>query len=493
MKRAVTVLEVAETAVWAELAAQVPLEEHLAEALGPIRRVVKPSFEKEVVPKLVAQGQRVLIRYARRDRAEVEASTHALEQIVAGLPADAQRVLASAQHHALDGIVLGAHAWDPEVDAASVRILHGAGLLDDIADEGHVPYAGRYRLNPDLRPAPPIPYDFSDAAMEETDDLEEAKPGPLGLLHDLASLAAAIEHVGPHRTQGGTLAKADGKRLGARLGADLDRGLEEDPRWARALRGLEALHVVSMDPFERALHLDLGLETTLSGDAAEAVDHLIHRMVERDLHGVVPAVREALRQAGEGALDELVFLEVLREQHRDVIFPMWRRKGLRVYPQIGDESPRAYDDEAFELVEVPMVRVLLSKLVRLGLIRRAPGVFAGTRDGRVWARVATLPSPPIWVTGDLEIVVPPDAITPWERYQLERLGRCLARDVVDRYRIERAGLEKWLSTHDLDEALDLLARRCPGVPTTVQDTLRTWAKTALRVVLVRGVVIEDEP
>lgn len=490
VKRAVSVLEVAEPAVWAELEARVPLAAHVGEALGPTRRVALPSFDKEVMPKLEAQGQRVLVRYARRAAAEIEAATHALEATIAGLPEEARRVLHAAQHHALDGIVLGAHAWDPEADAPSIRVLHGAGLLDDLPEEPAPPYHGRYRLHPDLPPPPAIPYDWSDAVMDETEDLDAPKAGPVGLLHDLASLAAAIEQTRPHRTHAGTIAKADEKKLAARLGAKLDKGLEADDRWGRALRGLEALKVVSMDPFERELHLDLGLETTLTGDTPDAVDQLVHRLVEPDLHGVVPAVREALRQAGEGALDELVWMELLREQHREVIFPAWKRGGKRVYPLVPGEPPRPYDDDGWEDVETPMLRALLVRLTKLGLLRRAPGVIAATADGRVWARAKALPTPPVWLTGDLELMVPPDSVTPWERFQLERLGRCLSRDVVDRYRLERKNLETWLSTHDVEEALALLRRRCPGVPATVEDTLRTWASSALRVVLVRGVVLE---
>ena len=68
-------------------------------------------------------------------------------------------------------------------------------------------------------------------------------------------------------------------------------------------------------------------------------------------------------------------------------------------------------------------------------------------------------------------VVPPDAVTPWERFQIERLGR-------------------WLATHELDEALDLLRRRCPAVPPVVEDTLRQWARGATRIVLTTGIVVE---
>jgi hypothetical protein len=65
--------------------------------------------------------------------------------------------------------------------------------------------------------------------------------------------------------------------------------------------------------------------------------------------------------------------------------------------------------------------------------------------------------------------------------------------VVDRYRLEREGLAQWLSTHELPEALDLLARRCPAVPDTVENTLRAWEAAATRVVLTHGVLLPSNP
>ena len=123
------------------------------------------------------------------------------------------------------------------------------------------------------------------------------------------------------------------------------------------------------------------------------------------------------------------------------------------------------------------------------LIRRAPGVFAGTPDGRRWAGLGATQPPPVWVTSDLELMVPPDAVTPWERFQLERLGVCLSRDVVDRYRLQRPALKRWLATHDIDEAIELLGRRAPGLPTGVVHTLESWARSETRICLVRGVLL----
>lgn len=481
--RAVTVVEVAEPSVWDELAAMTSLDAHLGESLSPTRRVALPSFERVVVPALRSRGLVVLARYAT-----LPPPTPVPEAVLDHLPANVLRVLHAAQRHAVDGVLLGLHAWDPEGDRDRVRALLGAGLIEVIPDEGAEPFLGRYRLNPGLPPPPAVPYDFEEAVMDETDDLDAARPGPVALLHDLAALAAAIGVVLPKRTQSGTVARTDTKRLSERLGMALD-DLDKDARWGRALRSLEALHVVATDPATRELHLEQGLEPTLAGDTAEAIDHLVERLIEADLRAMLPAVRKALLQAGAGAIDEVVFLELLRDQHREVVFPEWRTGGA-FYPHLGDVTPRPYTDDAFEVIEGGMFRALLNRLARLGLVRKATGVFAATADGRVWAGVTAVHAPPVWVGSDLEVIVPPDAITPWERYQMERIGRCVARDVVDRYRLERAGVEGWLTTHAIDDALALLRRRAPAVPPTVEETLRGWARSAERVVVVRGVLID---
>jgi len=490
----VSVLRVETPALWEELAAHVDLDGLTERCLDETTRVMTPDFDREALPALREAGVRVLVRYARRDAATEAAEREDLRQRVDALPAWTRSVLHRAQRHALDDVVIGTQAWDPEHHAAEVRALFGAGLLAPLPGEDAPPLLGRYRLHPDLPPPPEPAWDFTEAVMDETDDLEPPRePGPVALLHDLASLAAALLHVVPRRTHKETLAIADGRRLGRRLGdTALSRHgrFAEIPRWTLALRALEALGAVSMDPIARTLHLDLALESTLRGATPDAVDRFVHRLVERDLHVVVPAVREALRQAGPGAIDEVVFLDLLREQDREILFVPWRREGATVYPDPAGLGTRPWDDEAWDAVEAPLVDALLARLVRLGVIRRAPGVFAGTPDGRRWAGALDHPHPPVWVTSDLELMVPPDSLTPWERFQLERLGRCLARDVVDRYRLDREGLEQWLSTHELEEALGLLARRCPGVPASVVDTLEAWAASARRVVLTRGELVE---
>jgi hypothetical protein len=172
------------------------------------------------------------------------------------------------------------------------------------------------------------------------------------------------------------------------------------------------------------------------------------------------------------------------------VFTRWHRQGGWVYPNVTGDTWIPFDRDHFDIVEAGLLRALLRTLSRVGLIVRANGVFAATPDGLLWARGAPEHAPPVWISSDLEVLVPPRAVTPWERYQLERLGRCLSRDVVDRYALERAGLETWLATHELEDALALLRRRCPSVPATVVGTLTSWAGSATRFVLTRGVLVE---
>jgi hypothetical protein len=483
--RTTALLEVADPATWDELAAVVPLEQHTVEVLSPSQRRVDAAFGREAVPALSARGVPVLVRFARRSAGQADDDTAEVARTVAALSGRARRLLHTVQRHAIDGRVLTTAFDQDELvgEPAVLRELLGAGLIERHGSEDDPEDALRLLLHPDLPAPPEVPYDLEDAVMESPDDLEPPTPGPVPLLHDLAALAAAIDAERPKRTLQGSLAAADTRRLARRLAVPIDGRLEDDPRWGRALRALEALGVVSADFVSRELALDLGLERVLAGTTEDAVDRLVHRLVEPDLRSAIPAVRAALRQAGEGAVDDVVFLELLFEQHRDVLFTPWDRGAEQTYP---GEGLRAFDREGWDRIEVPLVHKLLKRLARLGVVRLAPGVFAATADGRRWARATGQPLPPVWVSSDLEVVVPPDGLTPWERFQLERLGRCLGRDVVDRYRLEREALAGWLRVHTVDEALELLARRCPALPATAAETLRAWGRSASRVVLTHG-------
>lgn len=488
--KAVSVLEVAHPSVWAEIAAAVAIDEHVEERLDDLRVVVRPSFLAAALPGLQEHGVDVLVRYARRRG--VAEDTASLQERVDGLRIEVRRILYSAQRHAHDRVVRGFHAWDPVADAASVGTLHAAGLISRDPEDPTPGWVARFRLHDDLPPAPPLPLDFAEAVMEETDDLSEPLPGPAALLQDMAGLAAAITATTPKRTHAGSLARADARRLGRRLGVPIlaEEGLfENHPRWSRALQGLEALGAVSADPIQRNLFLDLGAEDLLGGGTSAAVDRLIRRLIPWDLHPLLDGIREALRQAGDEALDEAIVLEVLHEQARELLFPAWNREGGPVYPHVDGERTRPYDDDGWDRVEARLIEKALKSLVRLGLVRRAPGIFAATNDGRAWADV--LPeAATLWCGSDLELVVPPGGLTPWERFQLERLTTCLGRDVVDRHRLDRAALTAWLATHELDDALELLQRRCLAVPGAVVETLEQWAQSAQRVVLTRGVLLE---
>jgi hypothetical protein len=475
--RVVSVLEVAEASLWSAVRAAVDLDAHVVAWRSDLRCEVAPSF-RAVLPALAARGLGPLVKSARRPAPSASRGLPPAE-----LPRASLALLHRAQRHAVHGRFLDRHALDPEQEVAGLRPLLGAGwVIPDPADPRW------YALHPALPPPPPLVFDAADALLPPPDDLAPPRPGPHALLHDAASLAAAIAAVPVRRSVSGPLLKADEKRLAAHLG--IEGPVETAERWGRAFRALDALQVVSTDPITREVHLDLQLEVVLEGDAADAVQALLERLVEADLRPLLELVRAALHQAGEQAVDDVIFSDLVREQQRTVLFWPWSRDGERVYP--GDEG-RAFDDEGFDEVEARMIGVLLARLERLGVITRAPGVFAATPDGRVWARAPRSAAPPVWVTSDLEVVVPPDAVSPWERFQLERLGRCLGRDAVDRYRLERRPLEAWLRTHDLDEALGWLRRRAPGLPRSVEDTLRGWARAASRVVLWEGIVEESEP
>lgn len=485
MKRAVSLLEVAEPAIWSEI------EDVLGpyEVVDATHRRIDRAVERTLVEALRQRGLGVLVRYARHGEVDEEPPSEDRLQAIASVSPDARAVLHRAQRHARNRVVIGAHTWDPEADAPLVDALYGAGLLELIEHERPVAAReGRYRLPSDLPPPPPLSFDFAEAVLDAPDDLPAPGPGPVEVLHDMAALSAALVREPARRTQAGTIERASVKRLADRLASDALRSGSFDARWSRALTALEALGAVATDPLSRALHPEPGLERLLVGRTTDAVDRLVHRLVDPDLQAVLPAVRAALHEAGDGAVDEVIFLDILGTAHRDIIFTPWFRGGGFVYPGDREDRRLPWIPEAFERIEHRLIEDLLRVIERLGLVRRAPGVFASTPDGRLWADGEDPPSQPVWVTSDLEVWVPPASITPWERYQIERLGRCLARDVVDRYRLEKDDLVAWLATHELADAKALLERRAPALPAVVRDTLEAWNRSATRIVLTVGLV-----
>lgn len=485
-------LEVARPELWAELEAVVDLAPHVEEELSPTQRLVGPRLLAQVGTPLRQAGLAVLVKASRQPPVATEAS-EALAEAVAAQPLRARRLLQRAQRHARDGVVLGSRVWDPVFDGAPVRSLQGAGLIEALSSELE-PLWGPFRLVEGLPPPPPVVYDFSEAVMPRVDDLSEPGASLSQLLHDLASLTAALSHHRPRRTLAGSLDLATVRRVGKRLGEErmaAGEAFERFGRWARALRVMELLGAVSMDPISRELALEPGLEEVLEGTTAQAMGRLVRRLIDGDLHAALPAVKAALAEAGDGAVDEMIFVEELCAQHRDVLHGPWHRDGRDIYPAGGDAEALPFDDEGFERIEARQIHGLLKRLDRLGLVVRADGVFASTPDGRVWATGEGGAMPPVWVTSDLGMTVPPGSVTPWERYQLEQLGRCTRRDVVDTYALDRKGLERWLASHEVDEALELLARRCPGLPSTVRQTLEDWARSAERVVLRVGAAVSE--
>lgn len=496
MMRAVSLLKLADESILAEIERSIPIRGHLGER-HPEGWEVGPEFERAVLPEMQQRGIPVLVRYARQPKESPEASAEIAERI-ARLSPRARTLLYCAQRHAIGELFVGRHAWDALTDAPVVRELLSSALIAPGAPDGATELSrsegleGRMLLHPDLPKPPEIPYDLSDAAMPEPDDLAPRGPSLLALLHDIASLAAAIEAIGPKQTLAGSLAVTDAKRMRERLCVSGQGSIEHDARWGQAYRALQALSGCTIDPSTRRLVLDLGVEQTLSGSSEDAIDHIVHRLVDADQHSALPAVRAALRIAGSGAIDEVIFEDLLFSQHREILFSPWRRGSVPTYPSDGETDPRPFDRQGFDEIEVPLLQKMLARMQRLGVIRRAPGVFAGTEDGRRWAG-ADVPSvsapPPMWVGSDLEILVPPFAITPWERLQIERLSKPLSRDTVDRYRIDRASVAGWLRHHDIDEAVALLRRRCPALPDAVLRALNDFAREASRITLTRGVLI----
>lgn len=375
---------------------------------------------------------------------------------------------------------LGGRSWDPHAEASAISALIEAELIEITGDD----WLGTLRLAEDLPPPPPVPYDFEEALMPPTEDLEQPGPRLDAVLGDVAALAAAFAAHPPRRTLAGSLDVATMKRVGRLLA---DPGLTErgrlqdgDPRWLRALRLAELLGLVEQHEIDRQLRPTPALREALERPMAERYDDLLRRGTDPDLHPLLPPLRAALRQADTQAVDELIFLELLAAQHRDVLHSPWGQIGVRLYPQLPGELPLPYTDEAFAWIEGQAFEAVRDRAARLGLLRIAPGVFAATAAGRAWAGLPPVQAPPkLVLSPNLELLAPPGALPPWDRYRFEQLAPAVQRDVVDRHRVTRRSVRQWLQRWTIDDGLALLETHAAhGVPDNVSTTLRSWARAA---------------
>jgi len=385
------------------------------------------------------------------------------------------------QRRAVDGIIPGIRAWDPHAEARLIQALEAAELIAGLPTGDAPDGLGLYQLAEGLPPPPALVYDFEEAFMPAPDDLEGQPTTLASAEGDLAALAASYRQHPPRRTVKGTLDVATLKKVGARLAdarlAATGRLSEAHPRWLRAQAMLEVFGLLEQHPISRELWVTDDLRAWLDHPAGERYQRLALKVVDTDLRPLLPAIRAALTGAVAQAIDEVVFVDLLAEQHREVLFSPWGQVGLRTYPRLPGEDARIYDRDGFDHVEGHVLSHVLRRLARLGLLKTADGVFAATDEGRAWAGVAARhPRPPMLLSPDLSLVVPPGSLEPWERYLLERFAPATLRDVVDQHRLDRRSFRRFLTEARLEDALALLERRTAhGVPDTVRDTLVAWA------------------
>jgi hypothetical protein len=479
-------LRVADPSVWATLEALAPVAEHSIAELDPCLRRVGTRLKGPLERALKARGEPLRVRVlAPEEPSETEAAP--ARRAVDDLPPKLLTVLTRAQRLAEEGVFLGTRAWDPHSEARAVEALVNVGLITALDDES-LPRWGRYRLAPGLPEPAPVPYNFEDAVMPPTDDLARRGPSLFALEQDLAVFLAGLAASGVRRTVDGYPDAHGARRLGRRL---LDPELARwgrlelaSPRWQMAERVVEALGLWECDPLSRALLPAQRVQRLLSQGPAARFDGLARRVVEHDARPLIPALRAALRAAGEQAIDEVVLRALLAEQHRDLLFAPWGQVGDRFYPCPPEATPTLYDDEGFDEVEGPLLSRAIDALARLGLVTRAPGVFAATAEGRVWAGLdPTGPTPRLSLSGDLELIVPPGALPPWERFVVELATSPVSRDVVDRLRLGRVELERALGYVPLTTLLSVLESRVGhSLPASVVRALQLWARPWERIV-----------
>ena len=472
--------------MWASLEALAPVREHTLDELGPCLRRVGVRLKGPLERALKARGEPLSVRVlAPEEPTETEAAP--TRRALHDLPPKLLTVLTRALRLAEEGVFLGTRAWDPHSEARAVDTLVSVGLITPLDDES-LPRWGRYRLAPGLPEPEPVAYALQDAVMAPPEDLARRGPSLLALEQDLAVFLAGVAAAGVRRTVDGHLDVAGARRLGRRL-ADpgLSRGgrlTNASPRWQMAARVVEALGLWECDPLSRALLPAQRVQRLLSQGPAARFDGLARRVVEQDARPLIPALRAALRAAGEQAIDEVVLRALLTEQHRDVLFAPWGQVGARFYPCPPEATPTLYDDDGFDEVEGPLLSRAIDALARLGLVTRAPGVFAATAEGRVWAGLdPTGPTPRLLLSADLELVVPPGALPPWERLVVELATSPVSRDVVDRLRLGRVELERALGYVPLSTLLAVLESRVGhSLPPSVVEALQLWARPWERIV-----------
>lgn len=479
-------VRVADPSVWPSLEAIAPVREHTMAELDPCLRRVGVRLKGPLERALKARGEALRVRaLAPEEPTALEAAP--ARRAVDDLPPKLLAVLTRALRLAEEGVFLGTRAWDPHSEARAVDALVGAGLITPL-DEERLPRWGRYRLAPGLPEPAPVAYDFEEAVMPLTDDLTRRGPSLLALEEDLAVFLAALTAAGVRRTVEGHPDVAGARRMGRRL---MDPGLsrggrlaDASPRWQLAARVVEALGLWECDPLSRALLPAQRVEGLLRQGPSARFDGLARRVVEQDARPLIPALRAALRAAGDQAIDEVVLRALLAEQHRDVLYAPWGQVGDRFYPCPPEATPTIYDDEGFEEVEGPLLTRAIDALARLGLVLRAPGVLAATAEGRIWAGLdPSGPAPRLLLSADLELVVPPGALPPWERLLVELATSPVSRDVVDRLRLGRAELERALGVAPLTTLLGVLeARVGHGLPPSVVEALQLWARPWERIV-----------
>ncbi len=316
-------------------------------------------------------------------------------------------------------------------------------------------YAGSCRLNPGLRGL-----GFSLAA--ETYESPPSFP-PAEVKWDAVVVAAALETMPAALTQDGSIRRDVERRLYSQLGDD-------DHRWSLALRFARAAGLVR--PGNGKLH---GYPEAHPRPLAD---------VSVLLQGGVPtaAATLVLRLTTDAWTPVSWLIALLKGTGREAF-----------YSPVADGYPARseyFNDDGFDRVELPAVRLALDVLHRAGAIDtvrdheavvafrrptvrpRGQGGFMLTPDGDVLCHVAEL---------RLE-----------DYRRLARLAPFVEGDALRRHRLSREGISAELAAGHRD-TLDYLAEHSrTGVPANLQDQVREWQRSATRLSILTGVDIVEE-